>query len=167
MWIGHESWGRPQADLEQIDELGWECRCRPLHPGGLVKDVEPMEEPKRRGIPRWAKPSLWQPLAILVAFVVVQQLILAPAATRVVEIPYSQFKADLRSGNLKTVTVGTDQIVGTLKDGTQFSTVAVADPDLPRELEAEADEEARILRLRRGDATLVADFGTRRVEFSR
>ncbi len=39
--------------------------------------------------------------------------------------------------------------------------------DLPRELEAEADEEARVLRLRRGDATLVADFGDRRVEFSR
>jgi maltooligosyltrehalose trehalohydrolase len=39
--------------------------------------------------------------------------------------------------------------------------------ELPLELEAEADEEARILRLRRGDATLVADFGTRRVEFSR
>ena len=39
--------------------------------------------------------------------------------------------------------------------------------ELPRELEAEADEEARVLRLRRGDATLVADFATRRVEFSR
>jgi maltooligosyltrehalose trehalohydrolase len=39
--------------------------------------------------------------------------------------------------------------------------------ELPRELEAEADEEARVLRLRRGDATLVADFGDRRVEFSR
>jgi maltooligosyltrehalose trehalohydrolase len=39
--------------------------------------------------------------------------------------------------------------------------------ELPRELEAEADEEAKVLRLRRGDATLVADFGNRRVEFSR
>jgi len=39
--------------------------------------------------------------------------------------------------------------------------------ELPRELEAEADEEAQVLRLRRGDATLVADFGKRRVEFSR
>jgi maltooligosyltrehalose trehalohydrolase len=39
--------------------------------------------------------------------------------------------------------------------------------ELPRELEAEADEEARVLRLRRGDATLVADFANRRVEFSR
>jgi maltooligosyltrehalose trehalohydrolase len=38
--------------------------------------------------------------------------------------------------------------------------------ELPRELEAEADEEARVLRLRRGDARLVADFGNRRVEFS-
>ena len=39
--------------------------------------------------------------------------------------------------------------------------------ELPRELEAEADEERKILRLRRGDATLVADFANRRVEFSR
>ncbi len=39
--------------------------------------------------------------------------------------------------------------------------------ELPRELEAEVDEEAKILRLRRGNATLVADFGNRRVEFSR
>jgi maltooligosyltrehalose trehalohydrolase len=39
--------------------------------------------------------------------------------------------------------------------------------ELPRELEAEADEEKQILRLRRGSATLVADFANRRVEFSR
>ncbi|HJU37231.1 MAG TPA: alpha-amylase family glycosyl hydrolase [Gaiellaceae bacterium] len=39
--------------------------------------------------------------------------------------------------------------------------------ELPRELEAEADENAKVLRLRRGDATLVADFANRRVEFSR
>jgi maltooligosyltrehalose trehalohydrolase len=39
--------------------------------------------------------------------------------------------------------------------------------ELPRELEAEADEEAEVLRLRRGDATLVADFARRRVELSR
>jgi maltooligosyltrehalose trehalohydrolase len=39
--------------------------------------------------------------------------------------------------------------------------------ELPRELEADADEETKVLRLRRGDATLVADFGKRRVEFSR
>jgi maltooligosyltrehalose trehalohydrolase len=39
--------------------------------------------------------------------------------------------------------------------------------ELPCELEAEADDEAKILRLRRGDATLVADFANRRVKFSR
>jgi maltooligosyltrehalose trehalohydrolase len=38
---------------------------------------------------------------------------------------------------------------------------------LPRELETEADEEAKVLRLRRGAATLVADFGNWHVEFSR
>jgi hypothetical protein len=30
----------------------------------------------------------------------------------------------------------------------------------------EADDDAKVLRLRRGDVTLVADFGNRRVEFS-
>ena len=39
--------------------------------------------------------------------------------------------------------------------------------ELPRELETEVDEDAKVLRLRRGDATLVADFANRRVEFSR
>ena len=39
--------------------------------------------------------------------------------------------------------------------------------ELPRELEAEADENEKVLRLRRGTTTLVADFGNRRVEFSR
>ncbi len=39
--------------------------------------------------------------------------------------------------------------------------------DLPRELEGEADERAKVLTLRRGGATLVADFTNRRVEFSR
>jgi len=39
--------------------------------------------------------------------------------------------------------------------------------DLPHKLEAEADEERKVLRLRRGDATLVADFGNRRVTLSR
>jgi len=39
--------------------------------------------------------------------------------------------------------------------------------ELPRELETEADEDAKVLRMRRGDVTLVADFGNRRVEFSR
>ena len=37
---------------------------------------------------------------------------------------------------------------------------------LPRELETEVDEEAQVLRLRRGGATLVADFANRRVEVS-
>jgi maltooligosyltrehalose trehalohydrolase len=37
---------------------------------------------------------------------------------------------------------------------------------LPRELEVEADEDAKVLRLRRRGATLVADLDNRRVEFS-
>jgi maltooligosyltrehalose trehalohydrolase len=39
--------------------------------------------------------------------------------------------------------------------------------ELPRDLESEVDEEANVLRLRRGAVTLVADFANRRVEVSR
>jgi len=39
--------------------------------------------------------------------------------------------------------------------------------ELPQELETETDKDDNVLRLRRGSATLVADFGNRRVEFSR
>jgi maltooligosyltrehalose trehalohydrolase len=39
--------------------------------------------------------------------------------------------------------------------------------ELPRELDVEVDDQAKVLRLRRGDVTLVADFDNRRVEFSR
>ena len=39
--------------------------------------------------------------------------------------------------------------------------------ELPRELEVEADEEARLLRLRRGSVALVADFANRTVELIR
>jgi maltooligosyltrehalose trehalohydrolase len=38
---------------------------------------------------------------------------------------------------------------------------------LPRELEADADEDAKTLRLRRGDVELVADFRTKQVEIRR
>ena len=38
---------------------------------------------------------------------------------------------------------------------------------LPRELEVEADEEAKVLRLRRGSVELVADFGAKQVDIRR
>jgi maltooligosyltrehalose trehalohydrolase len=40
-------------------------------------------------------------------------------------------------------------------------------PELPRELDAEVDEDRRVLRLRRGSVRLVADFANRTVELER
>jgi len=112
------------------------------------KDVQPMQQPMKQpmqaprgGMARWARSSLVQMLAGLFAYFLIQQLIVAPMATRAAEIPYSQFKADLRSGNVQTVTLGKDRIAGTLKDpankdGKPFNVVAVEDPGLARELDA-------------------------------
>ena len=45
-----------------------------------------------------------------------QQFILTPLAIRETQIPYSEFKAKIQSGQVLTVTLGTDRHVGTMKD---------------------------------------------------
>jgi len=56
---------------------------------------------------------------------------------RVTEIPYSQFKEMLRSGQVREVIIGEGRVQGLTKDGKVFNTVALSDPDLLRELEAQ------------------------------
>jgi cell division protease FtsH len=77
----------------------------------------------------------------LLVFLLIRQFVVAPMASQTSEIPYSQFKSDLRMGNVLTVKVGSEQLTGTLKDATvptgkPFYTVAVPDPDLLQQLEA-------------------------------
>jgi cell division protease FtsH len=53
------------------------------------------------------------------------------------EYPYSEFKKVLAEGRIASVLVNTTSISGKLKDGTDFITVRVEDPDLTQTLEAQ------------------------------
>jgi cell division protease FtsH len=85
---------------------------------------------------------LWYGLAFLILLGVAQMYYLVPSGRA---IPYSDFKTQLKSGNLAEVSIGDQLIRGTLKqeiagsDGKptkQFSTTRVEDPKLTEELEA-------------------------------
>src|SRR5216683_850549 len=90
-----------------------------------------------------ARPSspLWYGLALLVVLGIAQMYFLTPAGR---SIPYSEFKAFLKSGQVAEVSIADQQIRGTLKqdagaDGKQsrqFTTTRVEDPKLTEELEA-------------------------------
>jgi cell division protease FtsH len=86
---------------------------------------------------------------ILVGFIgmwLFQQFILEPLVIRETQIPYSEFKAKINSGQIVGVTLGQERIVGTMKnpdpaESTQdvpFTTVAVpdGDPTLIEQLDA-------------------------------
>jgi cell division protease FtsH len=89
-----------------------------------------------------ARPSspLWYGLALLVVLGIAQMYFLTPAGR---SIPYSEFKAFLKSGQVAEVSIGDQQIRGALKqdagaDGKQsrqFTTTRVEDPKLTEELE--------------------------------
>ncbi|TLM99720.1 ATP-dependent metallopeptidase FtsH/Yme1/Tma family protein, partial [bacterium] len=72
-----------------------------------------------------------------------QQFILSPLLVRESEIPYSELKAKIQAGAITEVTLGTDRIVGTMKDPNDasktvpFTTVAIpgGDPSLITELD--------------------------------
>jgi cell division protease FtsH len=70
----------------------------------------------------------------IVAFIAYQ--LLAGAAPAVKEIPYSAFKTALDGGQISSVLVSDTTISGKMNDGTSFTTVRVADPDLTKALEA-------------------------------
>ena len=82
-------------------------------------------------------PALWYAAGFLVLLAIVQAVFVANQSGRTV--PYSEFKALVRSGKVQDVTVGTDQIEGTLKEAdqgsTNFTTVRVEDPKLVEDLD--------------------------------
>ena len=81
--------------------------------------------------------TLWFVLAGLALLAVVQALVVAPQGTA---LPYSEFKSQVRSGQVAEVVVGDALIRGTLKkaDGpTGFSTVRIEDTTLVADLEAQ------------------------------
>jgi cell division protease FtsH len=81
--------------------------------------------------------SLWYGLAFLALLGLAQAYYLTPGG-RI--IPYSEFKALLRGGQVADVTIADQVIRGTLKQGTdktkEFQTTRVEDPKLTEELEA-------------------------------
>jgi cell division protease FtsH len=88
--------------------------------------------------PAAARPSaLWWLLAVLLLLAIGQAFFLTPGGRA---IPYSEFKALIRSGQVAEVTVGDTHIRGALKTadaagGAAFSTTRIEDPKLVEELE--------------------------------
>jgi cell division protease FtsH len=84
--------------------------------------------------------SLWYGLALLLTLGVVQLYYMTPGGRL---LPYSEFKTNVRNGNIAEVTIGDQSLHGTLKSGTgddkqglQFTTTRVEDPKLAEELDA-------------------------------
>jgi cell division protease FtsH len=72
-------------------------------------------------------------ISSLIGMWLFQQFILQPLVVRQISIPYSEFKTKLAAGEISDVTLGSERIVGTMKDEegdeTPFTTVAVPDGD--------------------------------------
>ena len=78
-------------------------------------------------------------VAILV-MTLLRQFIVGPLLLSRAEIPYSEFKTALRAGEITSVTVSQDQIIGLRGEDQAFYTVRVEDPDLAKELETQQVE---------------------------
>jgi cell division protease FtsH len=82
--------------------------------------------------------SIWYVLLAVMAVIVVHDFIVA--LNKIEELPYSQFKSMVASGQVAEVSVGSQRLTGKLKiEGDSkteklFTTVRVEDPDLVREL---------------------------------
>lgn len=89
---------------------------------------------KQTGLPRKARFSIWYFLIAIFLFTYLQQYFF-PA--KVETIPYSQFKQYVVEGNVGKLTIGPENITGTLTgDSVQkFITIRVNDPDLVKELD--------------------------------
>jgi cell division protease FtsH len=130
------------------------CSARPKSPpaGRLENSDLPPIQPRIN--PRDRKPgdrrpltpprsgfSLWWILGMLLVLAMAQAWFLTPSG---VPIPYSEFKAHVRAGQVVEVTVGDQTITGTLKTpvgegrrkSTQFSSTRIEDPKLVEDLEA-------------------------------
>jgi len=92
---------------------------------------------KKDGLPPKAHFSIWYFVIMMVLIIALEQYYLTP---KVENIPYSQFKQELAQGNVDKLTIGPDNITGTLKakekkPAQQFITVRVDDPGLVKELD--------------------------------
>ena len=81
--------------------------------------------------------SIWYFLIAFLLFTYLQQYFLS---RKVETIPYGQFKQALAEGNVSQLTIGPENITGTLtgtekKPGQKFTTIRVEDPSLVKELD--------------------------------
>jgi cell division protease FtsH len=78
--------------------------------------------------------SIWYAMAAILIFTYLQQYYFS---AKVETIPYSQFKQHIAEGKLVKLTIGPDNINGTLegKPAQEFTTVRVDDPGLVKELD--------------------------------
>jgi cell division protease FtsH len=94
------------------------------------------QDPKKK-LPPKAHFSIWYFLIVFLLLTLLQQYFLAP---KVETIPYSKFKQYLADGQVTKLTIGPENITGTLKGkegkaGQEFMTVRVEDPNLVKELD--------------------------------
>jgi cell division protease FtsH len=92
---------------------------------------------KKDALPPKTHFSIWYFLIAFLVFTYLQQYFLS---RKVETIPYGQFKQALVEGNVSKLTIGPENITGTLtgkekKPGQQFTTIRVDDPGLVKELD--------------------------------
>ena len=92
---------------------------------------------KKDGLPPKTHFSIWYFLIMMLLIMYLQQYFFSP---KVETIPYSQFKQELAQGNVDKLTVGPENITGTLKakdkkPAQQFTTIRVDDPGLVKDLD--------------------------------
>jgi len=92
---------------------------------------------KKDALPPKTHFSIWYFLIAFLLFTYLQQHFLSRKAET---IPYGQFKQSLAEGNVSKLTIGPENITGTLKEkdkkpGQEFTTIRVDDPSLVKELD--------------------------------
>jgi cell division protease FtsH len=92
---------------------------------------------KKNALPPKAHFSIWYFLMAFLLFSFLQQYFLSG---KVETIPYGQFKQELVEGNVSKLTIGPENITGTLTEkgkepGREFTTIRVDDPGLVKELD--------------------------------
>jgi cell division protease FtsH len=92
---------------------------------------------KKDNLPPKAHFSIWYFLIMMLLIMYLQQYFLS---RKIETIPYSQFKQELSQGNVDKLTIGPENITGTLKakdkkPGQEFTTIRVDDPGLVKDLD--------------------------------
>ena len=93
---------------------------------------------KKDALPPKTHFTIWYLLIAFLLFTYLQQYFLS--GKKVETIPYGQFKQYLAEGNVSKLTIGPENVTGTLKEkdkkpGQEFTTIRVDDPGLVKELD--------------------------------